>query len=183
MNGTIFNEEIRQRELEQLREKTENKLTMVYLRAPFKVRGMGKSAIAVQEWKRLKQFPELTSIYVNVSAGSTPMDFSDKIVRIWHEHGYLWNVLIDLLKRYVQEHPSPGISIDVVEDIVRSHPTMPNSIDLRRYIYKGSIPAVLRKLVDWASNLSRALLPEVADIFFQSVSLETSGFYQGVHEY
>lgn len=176
INGTIFNSDIRKGELHELRDKLEAKLALVYLRAPIAVRGMGKSAVTVYEWKRRKQLNDVTSVYVKVAPASTPVDFSINVIRRWHEEGYLWNVMVDFLKRHVQNNPSPAMATDVVEDIIASYPKMPTYINLGRYIYKGTVSSVLRRLVEWASQYSRALLPEVAEPFFETYLSKPTDF-------
>lgn len=166
-NGSIFNSEIRQRELKELQEKTESKLIMIYLRASFQVRGMGKSAIAVHEWRRLQTLPNVTSVYLDARSG-TPKDFCEGIVRAWHDGGYLWNAIKDTLQTYASKEQSPAIEQDVVEDIVRSSSSMPAVVDLRRYIYKGSVSSVIKKLAAWATQTTSGILPEVAESFFET---------------
>lgn len=176
INGEIFNSNIRQGELQELRNKLDGKLSLVYLRAPIAVRGMGKSAVAVHEWKRRQQINDITSIYIKVSPTHTVADFTINIIRAWHDEGYLWNIMIDFLKKHVENNPSPAISADVAEDIIVSNPKMPSSINLSRYVYKGAISSVLRKLTEWASSQNKALLPEVAETFFEMYLSKPSDF-------
>jgi hypothetical protein len=176
INGAIFNSDIRQGELQELRDKLDAKLALVYLRAPIAVRGMGKSALVVHEWKKRQQINDITSIYVKVSPTATIADFTINIIRSWHEEGYLWNVLIDFLNKHIQGNESPAIPAEVVEDITASYPKMPPNINIGRYIYKGTVSSVLRKLAEWASNSNRALLPEVAEIFFETYLSRPSDF-------
>lgn len=166
-NGSIFNSDIRQRELHELQTKIESKLIMIYLRASFKVRGMGKSAIAVHEWRRLQQLPDVTSVYLDARAGG-PKDFCGGIVRAWHDAGYLWNALKDMLQVHTKNDRTPAIDAEVVDDISQSNPSMPAAIDLRRYIYKGSVSSAIRKLTEWTLSTTQGVLPEVAESFFET---------------
>jgi len=166
-NGSIFNVEIRQRELQELRAKIESKLIMVYLRASFKVKGMGKSAIAVQEWKRVQGLSDVTSVYLDARSRG-PQEFCEGIVRAWHDAGYLWNAVKDILQTYATGESAPAIEQDVVEDIARSSPSMPTAIDLRRYIYKGSVSSAIKKVAEWTVRNTPNVLQEVAESFFET---------------
>jgi hypothetical protein len=138
---------------------------MIYLRASFTVRGMGKSAIAVHEWRRLRQLPDVTSVYLDARSGG-PKDFCEGIVRAWHDAGYLWNALKDILQAYTKKDPTPAIDTEVVDDILQRNPSMPATIDLRRYIYKASVSSAIRKLTEWTLSTTQGVLPEVAESFF-----------------
>lgn len=164
-NGSIFNSEIRQKELRELQAKMEDKLTMIYLRANSTVRGMGKSAVAVHEWRRLQQQPDVTSVYLDAKSGG-PRDFCEGIVRAWHDAGYLWNALKDTLQAYAKKDPAPAIDAEIIDDILQRNPSMPATINLRRYMYKASVPIAIRKLIEWTLSTTQGVLPEVAESFF-----------------
>ena len=64
INGTIYNPEIMADEISSLRSKIRRRPPLIYIENSDFVRGVGKSALIVQQWRQLQQDPTLTSIYL-----------------------------------------------------------------------------------------------------------------------
>ena len=63
INGAIFNEEVFREEVADLRRKIDSKVNMIYITGGGWERGVGKSALMVQEWKRLASIRHFHSLY------------------------------------------------------------------------------------------------------------------------
>lgn len=176
INGTIFNAEIRSKELDDFEEKIKKGLSLIYVRAAFKERGMGKSAILVHEWGKLRQREDVTAIYIKLSPAHRPQDFCTMIVKEWHENGYLWTTLKSCLQNYTKNAPIPILSKEIINGIARRYPEMPDEIDIRRYVYNPK--KLMRSLREWFRSLSKGILHQVVEAFFESYLSTPLDFYE-----
>ena len=64
INGTIYNPDIMGDEIRSLHSKIRRRPPLIYIENSDFVRGVGKSALIVQQWRQLQQDPTLTSVYL-----------------------------------------------------------------------------------------------------------------------
>jgi hypothetical protein len=63
-NGRIFNTDIMVEEIKSLQSKIRRRLPLIYVENSDFVRGVGKSALIVQQWRQLRKDKGVTSIYI-----------------------------------------------------------------------------------------------------------------------
>lgn len=165
INGMIFNKEIFQEEIADLRRKIDSKINLIYITGGGWERGIGKSALMVQEWKRLTGQPGVTSLYIRVRSKSGPADFCDDIVLKWHEGGFLWEALKKLVLRYTDETTSPKVNSADVRAFISAYPTMTDAIQfgLFSFLYKTEI--VVSDITKWICSQSPPAKEKIVQAF------------------
>ncbi len=116
VNGKIYNPHIRETEIISFESKIRQRLPLIYIENSEFERGVGKSALLVQQWRQLQIQSDVTSIYFRSIEGMRPGDFASKIIDRWHAEGHLWVVLLQILTSYVTnasqaEMPSAGLAL------------------------------------------------------------------------
>ena len=125
VNGKIYNPRIREAEINSFDSKIRQRLPLIYIENSEFERGVGKSALLVQQWRQLQMQPNVTSIYFRSTEGMGPADFASRIIEQWHTEGHLWEVLLKTLTSYVKESnysemPTAGLSL-----FVEKNPRLP----------------------------------------------------------
>jgi len=176
INGMIFNEEVFQEEIEELRRKVDSKTNLIYITGGGWERGVGKSALLVQEWKRLTIQPSITSIYVKVRSKSGPTDFCDDIVLKWHEGGFLWEVLKSLLLKYAEETASPKVMSSDVRAFVSMYPKLSDDIQFGLFSFLYKTETVVSDLNKWISDQSPIVKVKMGHSFLDTYLTKPSDF-------
>jgi len=175
-NGTIFNKEVFEEEVANLRQKIEAKVNLIYVTGGGWDRGVGKSALVVQEWRRLKSQPDVTSVYVKVEPKSTPDNLCDDVVLKWHTDGFLWETLKRTLLNYVEEVPSPKIMSSDVRAFISTFPKMTDEISfgLFSFLYKPAV--VVSDLTQWICRASPIAKDAAVRTFLNAYLTKPSSF-------
>jgi hypothetical protein len=176
LNGMIFNKEIFQEETADLRQKIDSRINLIYITGGGWERGVGKSALMVQEWKRLTNQPNITSIYVKVRPKSGPSDFCDDIVLRWHEGGFLWDALKKLLLKYAEEVPSPKIESSDVRAFISTYPKMTDEIRFGLFSFLYKIESVVADVAKWIRSRSYLAKEKIVQGFLETYLTKPSSF-------
>jgi len=176
INGTIFNKEVFQEEITDLRRKIDSKINLIYITGGGWERGVGKSALMVQEWKRLTDQPGITSIYIKVRSKSGPADFCDDVVQKWHEGGFLWEALKRLLTKYVAEASSSKVNSSDIKAFVSTYPKMTDEIQFGLFSFLYKTETVISDMTRWICSRSSLAIEKIVQAFLRSYLSEPSSF-------
>lgn len=176
LNGMIFNKEVFQEEVADLGQKIDSRINLIYITGGGWERGVGKSALMVQEWKKLANQPGITSIYVKVRSKSGPADFCDDIVLKWHESGFLWEVLKKLLLKYAEEASSPRVSGGDVGAFISTYPKMTDEIQFGLFSFLYKVETVVSDVAMWIHSRSSLAKEKIVQAFLETCLSKPSNF-------
>jgi hypothetical protein len=176
INGMIFNKEVFQEEIVDLRQKLDSRINLIYITGGGWERGVGKSALMVQDWKRLAGQPQITSIYIRVRSKSGPSDFCDDIVLKWHEEGCLWEALKKLLLKYARETSSPKVDISDVRAFISTYPKMVDDIQFGLFSFLYKIETVASDVTTWIRGQSSLAKEKIVEAFLETYLTKPSIF-------
>ncbi len=169
INGRIFNSDIMTEEIRSFRSKIRRRPPLIYVENSDFVRGVGKSALIVQQWRQLQGHENVTSIYVRSEKKLGPADFAARLISHWHQDGYLWPTVLRTLAAYVEKNPRGEITPAGVGAFTEAFPQLP----LRRFsllnfmVYNPD--QLITDLATWAHQQAGDGLPlDLAHVFFQS---------------
>jgi len=116
VNGKIYNPHIREAEILSFESKIRQRPPLIYIENSDFERGVGKSALLVQQWRQLQAQTDVTSIYIRSTERLKPTDFAARVIERWHHEGHLWLVILQTLALYVKENshgemPAAGLSL------------------------------------------------------------------------
>jgi hypothetical protein len=111
VNGRIYNPHIREDEIKSFESKIRQRPPLIYIENSVFERGVGKSALLVQQWRQLQQHAEVTSIYIRSIEKLKPADFASRLIERWHQEGHLWAVVLEVLACYVDDNPQSEMSV------------------------------------------------------------------------
>jgi hypothetical protein len=169
INGAIYNPDIMAEEIRSFRGKIRRRPPLIYIENSDFVRGVGKSALIVQQWRQLQKHGDLTSIYVRSEKKLKPADFAARLISRWHEDGYLWSVLLRVLAAYAQEKPDGEITSAAVEMFAQTFPEVPFRIISLLNFMVYNPDQLITDIAAWAHRKAGDGLPrELANTFFQS---------------
>jgi hypothetical protein len=169
INGKIYNPDIMAEEIQSFRGKIQRRPPLIYIENSDFVRGVGKSALIVQQWHQLKDHENLTSIYVRSEKKLKPADFAARLISRWHDKGYLWPTVLHVLASCVRENPHAEITMAGVEAFAQTFPKLPlRVISLLNFMVYNP-DQLITDLAAWAHQQAGDGLPlELAHSFFQS---------------
>lgn len=133
INGSIFQEQIFEREISQLEMKTKRRINMIYLSGIQFDKGVGKSALLIHHWRKCKLKPNSTSLYLRCDDNDKPKDICKKIIGAWHAEEVLWDMFQKCLTQYAVEERTPLFSPDSVKLLFESSPSLPSTFPLTLY--------------------------------------------------
>ena len=133
INGCIFQEAIFEKEIESLEAKTERGLNLVYLSGIEHDKGIGKSALLINQWRKCVEIPNSTSIYIKCDEKDKPKDICSKIICVWHQEEIIWDIFKQCLNSYAEEKRDPLLAPDAVRFLLNSQVGMPNRLPLTLY--------------------------------------------------
>jgi hypothetical protein len=169
INGTIYNPDIMAEEIRSFQGKIRRRPPLIYIENSDFVRGVGKSALMIQQWRQLQNRQNLTSIYVRSEKKLKPADFAGRVISQWHQLGYLWSVLLRVLSAYVQEKPDGEITSAAVEAFTQTFPQLPLRIISLLNFMVYNPRRLITDLAAWAHRKAGDGLPlKIADGFFKS---------------
>lgn len=156
-------------EIGSLRSKIRQRPPLIYIENSDFVRGVGKSALIVQQYRKLLEEPTLTSIYLRSERKLSPADFAARLISRWHQDGYLWAVLLRLLNAYVQESPHGEITTAGVSAFTQAFRQLPHRVLSLLNFMVYNPDRLISDLAVWAHLQEGDGLPlEIARTFFQS---------------
>jgi hypothetical protein len=176
INGMIFNKEVFQEEIADLKRKIDSRINLIYITGGGWERGIGKSALMVQEWKRLTSEPGITSIYVKVRSKSGPADFCDDVVFKWHEGGFLWEALKNLLLKYAEEAASPKVEEADVKAFGSTYPKMTNEIQFGLFSFLYKIETVASDVAKWICSQNSLAKEKIILAYLETYLTRPSSF-------
>lgn len=168
-NGTIYNPTIMAEEIKSFQSKIRRKPPLIYIENSDFVRGVGKSALIVQQWRELKNSSPITSIYVRSEKRLSPADFAARLVGRWHQDGHLWQVVPRTLAAYVKDTPYGEITAAGAEHFAETFPQLPLRVVSLSYFNVFNPDQLITDLAVWAHRRGGDGLPlELAQAFFES---------------
>jgi hypothetical protein len=179
VNGKIYNPHIREAEIVSFESKIRQRPPLIYIENSEFERGVGKSALLVQQWRQLQTQNDVTSIYIRSTEKLKPADFAARVFEGWHYQGALWQVVLQTLTLYVNgnpqgEMPVAGLSLFKVKQSKPPQRPIPlanfNVFNPKRLI---------SDLATIAHAKSGNYLPvELAKLFFETYLTEPVKFLQ-----
>jgi len=176
INGMIFNKEVFQEEIADLKRKIDSRINLIYITGGGWERGIGKSALMVQEWKRLAGEAGITSIYIKVRSKSGPADFCDDIVLKWHVGGFLWEALKKLLLKYAEEATSPKVDSADVRAFSSTYPKMTDEIQFGLFSFLYKIETVASDVAKWICSQNSLAKEKIVQAFLETYLTRPSSF-------
>ncbi len=161
LNGSIFHEGIFSREIEALRKKTDQGVTVVYI-AGFKfVRGTGKSALMINHLMRMREISGSTCVYVSCRKEDRPRDIARRAVEQWHSAGYLWESFKRAFVEFSEGQSDPLLAPDAVRELFKAFPKAPDRLPLSRYTHSRDHGKIANAFASWASNKVKTSAPSL----------------------
>ena len=169
INGAIYNPEIMAEEIQSFQDKIRRQPPLIYIENSDFVRGVGKSALIVQQWRQLQKHEDLTSIYIRSEKRLKPADFAARLINRWHQDGYLWPVVLRVLTACVEENPDGEITPAGVEAFAEAYPELPHRMVSLLNFMVFNPDQLITDLAAWAHRKVGDGLPiELARAAFQS---------------
>jgi len=178
INGAIFNSDIVVEEIESFQSKIRRRPPLIYVENSDFIRGVGKSALVVQQWRRLReQHGNVTSIYIRSEKKLKPADFAARFIGNWHQSGHLWPTVLAALDAYAKETSQGEITPAGVEAFRKAFPHLPlRPIPLLNFMVYNP-EQLVSDLAVWAHRHSgQKLHLDLAQVFFQSYLADPRSF-------
>jgi hypothetical protein len=111
VNGRIYNPHIQEAEIRSFESKIRQRLPLIYIENSVFERGVGKSALLVQQWRQLQKQADVTSNYIRSKEKFMPVDFATHLIERWHQESHLWRAVLQILAAYVKDNPQSEMSL------------------------------------------------------------------------
>jgi hypothetical protein len=125
VNGRIYNPHIREAEIQSFESKIHQRLPLIYIENSVFERGVGKSALLVQQWRQLQTKENVTSLYMRSKENVKPSEFVTRLIDRWHHQGHLWPAVLRTMDTYVQKYPQGDITPAGVSHFKDRFPELP----------------------------------------------------------
>lgn len=179
INGTIFDPEVMPTELKSFMNKIRRRPPLIYVENSDFVRGVGKSALVVQQWRQLRKQPELTSTYIRSEKKLKPAEFAARFIASWHQEGHLWPTVLKVLERYIKEQSKTEITLPGYEAFVEAFPTVPhNAVPLLNFMVYSPERLVSDLVAQACQEAGDGLNVDLARCFFQSYLTDPRTFLE-----
>lgn len=177
VNGTIFNPGIVRDAVDLFNRKIRRKPPLIYITNSDFVRGVGKSALVVHQWRQLQAHEGLTSTYIRSEKKLKPTDLAGRFIEAWHNEGYLWKVMLKILQHYTDDQPNAEMTRSGFEALAHAFPQVPRRpIPLMNYMVYNPIQ-LTSDVAAWAVQQTSANLhPTLTEFFFQTYLTEPAQF-------
>lgn len=179
VNGKIYNPHIREAEIQSFESKIRQKLPLIYIENSEFERGVGKSALLVQQWRQLQAQADMTSIYIRSTERLKPADFAARVIERWHYEGHLWAVILQTLVLYVNENPHgeiPTAGLNLFREKYPRLPQRPISLHNFNVFNPKRLTGDLAAMVQ--ERTGDYLSPDLAKLFFETYLTEPDKFLQ-----
>ncbi len=177
INGMIFNPDIMVDELSSFKSKIRRRPPLIYVENASFVRGVGKSALVVQQWRQLQQQPTLTSTYIRSEKKLKPADFAARLVTSWHQEGHLWPTVLKAIETYARADPHGEITPSGYQAFAQVFPQLPlRPISLLNFmVYNPG--RLINHLAHWAHHqVGEGLNPDLAHCLFRTYLTDPGSF-------
>ena len=145
MNGTIFLRDIFEKEIQDLHEKTERGINLVYISGIEHDKGVGKSALMIYHWRECIKKQGCASLYIRLDEKDKPRDICRKIIEQWHNDETLWKVFQNLFLDYCREQSNPMLRMDSVKFLFEKHPKLCSNLPLTLYTQVRDSDAIAKQ--------------------------------------
>lgn len=179
VNGKIYNPNIREAEICSFESKIRQRPPLIYIENSVFERGVGKSALLVQQWRQLQKQAEVTSIYIRTNEKLKPVDFAARLIERWHQEGHLWTVVLQILSAYVKDNPQSEMSLagfNLFKEKLPSLPIRPISLT---HFNVFNPKRLISDLADLAHRQAgNRLHIDLAKVFFEAYLTDPSKFLE-----
>jgi hypothetical protein len=177
-NGTIFCQDVFEKELESIKREMEFKTNMMYISGLQYERGVGKSAVMAHFWRELSGGSKLFTAFIKCAETgvySRPAGFCKRIIEKLHERGYLWSTFLKILLKYAEE--TGNIVKEAVEIMSEHYKRPPEKLPLERYVHAFEPSRLINDIIYWAVSKCgcKEHLPEA---FFNTYFTYPTSFLQ-----
>ena len=155
MNGAIFLKDIFEKEIQDLQEKTELGINMVYISGIEHDKGVGKSALMIYHWGECLKKQGCTSLYIRLEERDKPRDICRKIIEQWHNDETLWKAFQNLFLDYCNEQSNPMLQTSSVKYLFEKHPTLCNNLPLTLYTQVRDSDTVAKHFTQYLQRITR----------------------------
>jgi hypothetical protein len=155
MNGTIFLKDIFEREIQDLYERTERGINLIYISGIEHDKGVGKSALMIHHWRECLQKPNSTSLYIRLDETDKPKDICRKIITQWHNDETLWKAFQTLFLDYCREQSNPMLQTDAVEYLFEKHPNLCPDLQLTLYTQIRNSDSIGKQFTSYLQSKTR----------------------------
>lgn len=165
INGSIFLEDIFRRAIDNLRQKTERGVNVVYIAGIQYDKGIGKSALMIHHWRECCNSDDTISLYLRCGERDSVRDICRKVLESWHRQDALWNTFRRVLIQFSKERKDPRLAEDAVEAMFNAFPHMPASLPLTLYTQVLNVKLVAENLAAWAAAQTNARKESLLPLF------------------
>ena len=179
VNGKIYNPHIREAEILSFESKIRQRPPLIYIENSDFERGVGKSALLVQQWRQLQAQTDVTSIYIRSTERLKPTDFAARVIERWHHEGHLWLVILQTLALYVKENSHgemPAAGLSLFKEKHSNLPQRPIPLSNFNVFNPKRLTSDLAALAH--ENAGGYLSLELANLFFETYLIEPAKFLQ-----
>jgi hypothetical protein len=174
VNGTIFVEEVfKKKELENFRRMIQSQTNLIYLEGHDAERGVGKSALLVNEWRACQAMPNTPTAYVRCNSTSPynrPSDFATSIISQMHDRGWLWKSFQKNLTSYTIESGVGKLNVAELETMFQVIRWPVEYVNLTLYTHVRDRERLSRDFAKWLHERN-GLSPEFT-VLLSSAYLE-----------
>lgn len=179
VNGKIYDPRIQEAEICSFESKIRQRLPLIYIENSVFERGVGKSALLVQQWRQLQKQSDVTAIYIRSKEKFMPVDFAAHLIERWHQEGYLWGVVLQILAAYINDDlqsEMPLAGFNLFKEKLPSLPRRPISLTHFNVFNPN-------RLINDLANLTHRqagdhLQIDLAKVFFETYLTDPSRFLE-----
>jgi len=165
LNGSIFCIDIFEEKIRELDVRTKNSVNLIYVSGNQYDRGLGKSALMVNHYKKLKERDGVTCAYVRCMEKEKMEDIAKKVILVWHEEGFLWEAFKESFTAFSQVDRDPLLQPASVKLMFQDYPDPPDILPVPRYTYVRDIGRKIDSYVGWLSDFINADAGPLAALF------------------
>jgi hypothetical protein len=179
VNGKIYNPHIRESEIHSFESKIRQRPPLIYIENSEFERGVGKSALLVQQWRQLQAQADVTSIYIRSTERLKPADFASRVIERWHHESHLWLVILQTLALYVKENPQgelPAAGLNLFREKQPKLPNRPIPLSNFNVFNPRRLTSDLAVMVH--ERIGEYLSLDLAKLFFETYLTEPDRFLQ-----
>ncbi|MFH1180774.1 MAG: hypothetical protein V1710_10465, partial [Candidatus Bathyarchaeota archaeon] len=155
MNGAIFLRDIFEKEIQDLHDKTERGINLVYISGIEHDKGVGKSALMIYHWRECLRKQGSTSLYIRLEERDKPRDICRKIIEQWHLDETLWKAFQRLFHEYVMEQGNPMLRTESVEYLFEKHPRLCSVLPLSLYTQVRDSDTIAKQFTQYLQRKAR----------------------------
>lgn len=174
MNGTIFLEDIFTKELQDLCNKTERKVNLVYISGIEHDKGVGKSALMIHHWRQCLHVNNCTALYIKLEEKDKPRDICRKIIIKWHEDETLWKIFKAQFLEFCEAKSNPMLRKDSVQYLFEKNPHLCTSLPLTLYTQIRDSDIIVKQFIKYLEARAKTKLNHVEPLFTKYLTEPTN---------